>query len=118
MGIDDYYREEGEKASPITLEEAERIYPQPHANIMYLIEKIMPYSKVFEEYPDCNRLYDMFALGIHPDYQRRGIGQKLVQHSWNVARMAGCDLVMVWASSPYSAKIFINLGMTKLRAAD
>lgn len=32
-----------------------------------------------------------------------------------MARKAECDLVMVFATSEYSAKIFRKLGMTKLR---
>ena len=57
----------------------------------------------------------MFAMAVHPDYQRRGIAGKLVNHALNVAKLADCDLTMSWATSMYSAKIFRKLGMTKLR---
>lgn len=56
----------------------EKEFPQPHANIMYLFSQCLPESVVFGEYPDCNRIYEMFALGTHHDYQRRGIAGKLV----------------------------------------
>lgn len=32
---------------------------------------------------------------VHPDYQRRGIGTRLVQHATSAAREAGCEVLHV-----------------------
>lgn len=68
-------------------------------------------SNIFEKYPEVTKIYDMFCLCTHQDYRGKGLGTEMVKQSWKMAKKAGCDASAVWASSNYSRKIFVNLGM-------
>ena len=71
-------------------------------------------SNIFEKYPEITKIYDMFCLCTHHDYRGKGLGTEMVRQSWKMAKKAGCDASVVWASSNYSRKIFVNLGMTTM----
>ena len=71
-------------------------------------------SNIFEKYPEVTKIYDMFCLCTHHDYRGKGLGTEMVRQSWKMAKKAGCDASVVWASSNYSRKIFVNLGMTTM----
>ncbi|MCQ2914829.1 MAG: N-acetyltransferase [Alphaproteobacteria bacterium] len=44
---------------------------------------------------------DILSFGpftIHPDYQRKGYGRKLLNHSLNIAKKMGYDTVVIWGN--------------------
>ena len=68
-----------------TLAEYKTLLPETLANILRVAEELLPGSKVFARYPDCKRIYNMFALGSHPEYRVRGLATKLVKHAFEVS---------------------------------
>ncbi len=56
----------------------------PHAALMYIVDQIASCPEVFDNHPEVNKLYDMYALGTHRDYRGRGIGSELIRQAWKV----------------------------------
>ena len=41
-------------------------------------------ADILRDYPDVNKIYDMFTLACHPDYRGRGIATELVRQALKV----------------------------------
>ena len=41
---------------------------------------------VFNDHPDVDKIYTMFALACHPDYRSKGIASQLVKQSLQVLK--------------------------------
>ncbi len=97
-----------------TMQELLSQYPKAHALIMYLFDEALWPPDVFRRYPGHEKVFDFFALGTRPEYRGRGIAKELVRQAIKVARRAGCDCVMVFASHEHSRRIFQKLGMGEI----
>jgi ribosomal protein S18 acetylase RimI-like enzyme len=82
---------------------------------MGLFDELMWPGDIFAAHMDCKKIYDMYALGTHPDYRGRGLATKLVLESFKVAKKSDCDCVTVLATNDFSRKIFNNVGMSILK---
>jgi GNAT superfamily N-acetyltransferase len=70
------------------------------------------------------RAGEIWALYVHPEVWRRGLGRALVRYATGELREAGCDVVTLWtlAESPsarafYEACGFVHDGATQRREA-
>ena len=60
----------------------------------------------FSKYPDTTKIYDMFAMAVHPHSRGKGIAKQLLNQALIVAKKANCNATMVLATSDYTWKIF------------
>ena len=51
----------------MTLADYKAVLPETLANILKVTEDLLPGSKVFARYPQCKRIFSMYALGTHSD---------------------------------------------------
>jgi GNAT superfamily N-acetyltransferase len=54
----------------------------------------------------------MPAMIVHPDYQRRGIGTKLLAEVCSLADKVGQDIYL--ESSPRGTKLYLNAGFDRI----
>ena len=59
---------------------------EKHAMINVVCNDSIHSSDFFEAHPECHRYLDLFAVGVHEKYQRRGIASKLVEKSIEVRK--------------------------------
>ena len=59
---------------------------EKHAMINVVCNDSIHSSDFFQAHPECNRYLDLFAVGVHEKYQRRGIASKLVEKSIEVRK--------------------------------
>ena len=69
---------------------------------------------LFAKYQDLHKLFDMFAMAVHPEFRGRGLASKMVNQAFIVARKAGCHGASAVATSDYSRKIFNKIGMEEI----
>ena len=81
------------------------------AAIVTLLDELLHPGDVFEKYPTVSKIYNLFAMAIHPDYRGQGLAKSLVKQSLIVAEKADCNALMVLAVSDYASKIFFDMGM-------
>jgi len=55
-----------------------------HAKINVVCNDAVHSSDFFESFVECNRCLDLFAIGVHEKYQRKGIASKLMLESIKV----------------------------------
>ena len=60
---------------------------EKHAMINVVCNDSIHSSDFFQNHPECNRYLDLFAVGVHEKYQRRGIASKLVEKSIEVRNL-------------------------------
>lgn len=70
------------------LEEYEKII----GHIMYVKAKLMTPDGVQKD------IVSFGPFTIHPDYQRRGYGRKLLNHSLEVVKKIGYDTIVIWGN--------------------
>jgi ribosomal protein S18 acetylase RimI-like enzyme len=58
--------------------------PETHAKVMIVCSETFFPTEFFEAFPESNKLIDMFALGVHHNYRRKGIAKELVAQSMQV----------------------------------
>ena len=78
------YRENDAKASKPTYNELKEKLNDKHAKINVLCNETVHSSDFFESFSECNKFIDLFAIGVHEKYQRKGIASKLVMESMKV----------------------------------
>jgi hypothetical protein len=50
---------------------------------------------IFEKFPEATKLYDMHALGCHPDYRGRGIATELIHQGFQVRKICSFNLFQI-----------------------
>ncbi len=70
-----------------------------------------PGRQFFAEFPDCDVLMDMYALGVHPGYRTKGIAKQLVSQAMVLARMSGLDGAIITATNKITSTIAAKLNM-------
>lgn len=65
--------------------------------------------------PDFNKAMQFVTVSVHPNYQRRGIAQKLVELSMRKAAEFQCDFIIVTATAVRSQKLFEKLGFRTVK---
>ncbi len=98
-----------------TEEELLARFPPQYAVLIDIFVNCMWAPEVFEKRPEIGRIYEMFALGVHPDYRSRGIAKRLVLESWELAKKVECDAAMVCATHNHTKAVFDKLGMEHVR---
>ena len=68
-----------------TYEQLKSEMNEKHAMINAVCNDSIHSSDFFAQHPDCHRYIDLFAVGVHENYQRRGIASKLVEKSIEVS---------------------------------
>ncbi|XP_024946833.1 uncharacterized protein LOC107273707 [Cephus cinctus] len=56
------------------------------------------------------KIFECCYVTVHPDYQGQGLGKRLIQESWYLARDCGYSLFRIDCTSRYTAKIAENFG--------
>jgi ribosomal protein S18 acetylase RimI-like enzyme len=51
-------------------------------------------------------------MAVHPEYQRRGIGRRLLAEACKLANKAGQDLYL--ESTPAGTKLYLNAGFERI----
>ena len=57
-------------------------------------------SDFFESFKDSNKFLDLYGIGVHEKYQRKGIASKLVLESMKAGFDKGCDSAVITATNP------------------
>ncbi len=80
------YREKHSFMKRMTFEENCKKLPgaEIHAMATYTCSDHFFPPDFFAEHTDCNKVIDMFALGVSPQYRRLGIGTELLNQSMKV----------------------------------
>ena len=78
---------------------------------MTLFDEILHPGDVFSKYPEVTKIFDMFAMAVHPHHRGKGIATQLLNQAIIVAKKANCNASIVMATSDYTWKIFTKAGM-------
>ena len=73
---------------------------------------------MLDTHPTLNKIYYMIMMGVQEDYRGRGIAGKLINKSFDVARLAGCDGAYVTATNGFTRRIFNKKGMEEVRSLE
>ena len=98
-----------------TYDEMLKELPETHAMINLVCDDSIHPSDFFQKFPQCQKIVDLFALGVHQDYKRRGIASALVQKSIEASKSQGCDGALIIATSKYTNNIAKKLDMNLYR---
>jgi len=60
-------------------------YPVDYARLMWVLDEVAWPLDVFNLHPEDNKIYDMFALCVHPDFRGKGIAKQLVVQAFKVS---------------------------------
>jgi hypothetical protein len=60
---------------------------------------------IFEKFPEAIKMYDMHALGCHPDYRGRGIATELIRQGFQVRIICSFNLFQI-INNDFSENIF------------
>ncbi len=106
---------------------------------MVLNDRLWHPNDVFKQYPQVDKIFFFHALGVDPEYRKRGIARNLVLHgikvgNWNwkkirfdlllfilifqLAESLECQFLSVMATSPHTRRIFGQLDFQTLRYID
>ena len=61
-------------------------FPPTYALLIDIFVNCLWAPDVMAQRPEVNRVYEMFAMGVHPDYRSRGIAKNLVRESWEARK--------------------------------
>ena len=78
---------------------------------MTLFDEILHPGDVFSKYPEVTKIFDMFAMAVHPHHRGKGIAKQLLNQAMIVAKKANCNATIVMATSDYTWKIFTKAGL-------
>ncbi len=65
-------------------------FPEAHAYLTYVIDRVQWPADVFDNNPDLHRILELYGLAVLPEYRHRGIATELVRQSLKVELMACC----------------------------
>ncbi len=54
---------------------------------------------------DERRIFLLAPVAVTPEYQRQGVGQKLISHGLNILQMVGIDMVMTYGDPNFYTKL-------------
>ena len=92
--------------------------PTTHAYLMVLSDLLWHPNDLFKQHPKVQNIFFFHALGVNPEYRKRGIAKELVKRGLQLAQDNDCQCIVVMATSPFSRKIFNDLGFEMLRIVD
>ena len=52
-------------------------------------------ADIFRDFPEVNKIYDMFTLACHPDYRGRGIATELVRQALKVKKIQQMTILLL-----------------------
>ena len=55
-----------------------------HAHLMVLGDRLWHPNDIFKQYPNVGKIFFFHALGVKPEYRKRGIAKQLVQKGFEV----------------------------------
>ncbi|XP_076665045.1 arylalkylamine N-acetyltransferase-like 2 [Andrena cerasifolii] len=83
--------------------------PAPIRRIIEFFAYVAEKSNLWERY--CvSRTFEQSSLAVHSEYRGQGIGTRLVEESWLLARDCGYPLFSIECNSKYCARISQNFG--------
>ena len=99
-----------------TFDDLKEKFNEKHAKIEVLCNDAIHPSDFFESFKDCNKYLDLFAIGIHEKYQRKGIASKLVLESIKAGFKKGCDSAVIIATNPNTNGIAKKLNFSHYKS--
>lgn len=80
----------------------------PAINCLHIIDELYEKARPDLQIGDC---VDMWLLGVHPSFQRRGVAHLLTHGAMNLLKTKSFKYVVLEASGDYSAKCARSVGM-------
>ena len=99
-----------------TFEDLKERLNDKHAKINVLCNDTFHPSNFFESFKDYNKCLDLFAIGVHEKYQRKGIASKLVLESIKAGFAKGCDSAVIIATNPNTNGIAKKLNFSHYKS--
>jgi len=82
-----------------------------------LISKLHENINLFEQF-QCEHLFHIYFLGVHPNYRQNRLASQLIQHSISLAKDKHFDLIYADATSIYSTNAFLRNDFQILKTID
>ena len=112
----DDFRDYCEKNFPLSAIEAEILHPHSAFWLAHLDDRLVAYIKLnFDEHPPelhSDRTVQVERIYVDPAFQRRKIGEQMLDFAYEQARLAGAEWLWlsVWQANPPAVRFYERCG--------